>query len=308
MSGIFEADEIEAANAQAPAEEHQGDATDQQQDNSQPRDEHGRFSSKQPEESEGGDQSTEAERNERTVNHGAFHKEREQRKHWQGVAEGYKAQLDQLAALRQQLAQSQQQPAQSSQQDDPSDVNYLAQKVQHLAAREQQRETHAYTAQIDQREQQMLSQAITASEAEYKQTVPDYDDAVKHLVQARAMELQVYGMSPQEIQQAISQEAYDLAATALRQNRSPAEVAYEVAKYRGYRPNQGQQQTNQGVAQIEAINRGQAQSRSLGGAGGAAPSKDLNANAIAALSTDEFDKLYATPEGRAQIDRIMGAM
>ena len=101
----------------------------------------------------------------------------------------------------------------------------------------------------------------------------------------------------------------DIVRSAVQQGRSAAELGYQIALSRGYRPEQaqagdGQQPQGGAAAKIAAIAAAQAGSKSLGHAGGGATPKTLNAEAVAAMSADEFDALYSTPAGRAMIDGL----
>jgi hypothetical protein len=160
---------------------------------------------------------------------------------------------------------------------------------------------------VEQVERQHLGAALSASESEFRQTKPDYDAAVAHVVNARAQELRLYGLNDVEVQQTLQQEVLDITRAAIQQQRSPAEVAYELAQLRGYRAEAGQAgQQGQGAAaaQVAGVAAARASSRSLGQAAGAAPAQDLNAQTVAAMTDEEFAALYSTPEGRRMIDAL----
>jgi hypothetical protein len=53
----------------------------------------------------------------------------------------------------------------------------------------------------------------------------------------------------------------------------------------------------------DAIATAKAQGKSLGGPAAATP-KQLNAEAVLAMSPEEFDAVYSTPEGKAMIDAL----
>ena len=81
---------------------------------------------------------------------------------------------------------------------------------------------------------QRISQIAQVQEAEFKKTTPDYDDASKHLMSQRDAELLAYGVTdPMERKNIIAQDAIQIAAHALGQNKNPAQIVYEMAKARG---------------------------------------------------------------------------
>ena len=93
-------------------------------------------------------------------------------------------------------------------------------------------------AAADNAEVQQLGAVMNSSEAQFRETTPDYDAAINHVVQARAQELSYFGLSPAQINETIAQEATDIVRAAVQQGRNPAELAYAIAQSRGYRPAQ----------------------------------------------------------------------
>lgn len=154
-----------------------------------------------------------------------------------------------------------------------------------------------------QREQQeraqlvsQLSSRVRASEAAMRQVAPDYDDAVNHLARIRAAEMAVYGASPDQIAALLPQDMERMALTWANEGRNPAEVAYNLARARGYTPKAAQQQAQQAAQQqsaeekITAQQRGTQAARSLGSGGGVSKGK-LTAQALASMSDEDFAKL-----------------
>lgn len=304
MTDIFTDEELDAAQDTLPQTDDAVPADTIQ------RDEQGRFAPKDdapPADDE--PPVDEKPKREGTVPQGALHAEREKRKSAEADLASAREQLAAIAELRRQVAERQ--PAPIPAIDDPAALEHLRQRIeqqdQTLNRFTQERDTQA----INDAEMVQLRDVMATSEAEFRAAKPDYDSAINHVVQARAQELSLYGFSPVEIQQAIAEEAADIARTAIAQGRNPAELGYQVALSRGYRPEQAPAadltatQTTGGnaVAQIEAIARGQAASKSVGSSGGVR-TQQLNAEAIASMSPDEFDALYSTPEGRKLIDNL----
>lgn len=304
---IFEADELEA-EATGPEAELPQPATTHPNEG-QPRGEDGKFLPKQPAEGdgEGGDaQPPPAEDDGKggTVPQGALHAERERRKAIEA----------ELATAREALAKIQQfrdaakakQPEALPAADDPAAVEHLRQRLGQIESQQSQIIQQRQFDAADQAEIQQLQSVMATSEASFRAEKPDYDAAIMHVVQARAQELALYGLKPHEIQQAIAEEATDIARSAVSQGRNPAELGYQIALSRGYRPESAQavpQQQGGAAATLAAIQAAQAASKSLGQGGGATP-QAINAEAIRQMTDDEFDALYSTPEGKRLIDAL----
>lgn len=176
--------------------------------------------------------------------------------------------------------------------------------------------------QFEQQRDQQIHQAIEAEEANFRTIAPDYDQASDHYVNSRAQEL-LHFYPPQQAQQIMLQEARQMAQEAWQRGIPAAQMVYQMAQARGYRPGtapQPQQMMPQGVQpgqpatqqpqgqqfapatpqqpqpqgatpqqQVQAIRQGQGAARSLStGAGGAAPAQ-LNAEALLAMSDEEFE-------------------
>lgn len=237
------------------------------------------------------------------VPQGALHAEREKRKTAEAEAKRFREQLDAIAAMRAQVASRQPEPLPES---DDAGVQHLRERLAQLEQAQTRTSQSLDNQRLDQAESQQLQAAIASSEAEFRQTQADYDNAVQYVIEARARELQLHGLNQVEISQAIADEAQDIVRSAIRQGRSPAEMAYQIAQSRGYRP-EATQTTRQpqggAAATVAAIAAAKAQGRSLGQASGTTP-QTLNADALAAMTDDEFAVIYSTPEGRRMIDEL----
>lgn len=134
-----------------------------------------------------------------------------------------------------------------------------------------------------QRAQQELTQRVVHSENEFRKSHPDYDDAVQHLRQGRAREYIAMGITdPAQIENMLSQEAIQLAQMAQHNNANLPEMAYNIAKSRGY---QGKTQVNK----LDNVEKGQAKSASLSNAGGA-EERVLDLEVLANMDDDDFTK------------------
>lgn len=77
---------------------------------------------------------------------------------------------------------------------------------------------------------------IQTDEAAFAARQPDYQDALRYLREQRAADLKMVfpQATDQQVIQQLSQEELALSAQVMQSGRSPAEVAYEYAKRRGY--------------------------------------------------------------------------
>jgi hypothetical protein len=319
MSDILNDDEVAALAVTAdtaPAADTppQADGNTPPASDDRPRDEQGRFVPKTPDAAPDGEQQPEDGKQPGTVPQQALHAERERRKAAEAKLAEAAPILAKIAEMRARAANPQpEQAPQIDPADDPNGVEHLKARIAQLEGRTQQQERAQQLQQVDDYEMRVLSQQATADEETFRAVQPDYDDAINYLVGARARELSAYGMDPITIQQTVREEAADIVRTALSQGKSPAELSYQIAQFRGYRPAQGgqpaaqqqQQQapTNSAQATLDAIAKARAMNKTPGQGGGGAPT-ELNATTIAAMSDDEFNALYATPEGRKLIDAL----
>lgn len=312
MADIFDEDELAADLVTENPEEPQTEAPSQETA-PQPRDEAGRFASNAgaPEEAvadAGGDSDQPGEKA-RQVPQGALHAEREKHKSTKAQLEQAQQQLQAIAQLRQQIADRLPEPITSREPEDPaSETAYLRQRLEQIGASQHDMQQRQQLSQLEQAEHQQLGAVLSQSEAEYRSVKPDYDAAINHVVTARAKELSLYGLGQMEISETLRQEVLDITRAAIQQGRAPAEVGYELAMLRGYRPDATQEplQPQAGAAHrvVEAVGVAKARSRSLGQASGTGTTRDLNASTIMAMSADEFDALYSTPEGKRLIDAL----
>ncbi len=269
------------------------------------------------------------------VPHQALHEERERRKQIEAeraeLARQNQVLLERTNQLLQRFQpppQEQPKPAQPGQptvpelKDDP--VGHIIGLVKAVEDRQQQQSQTITEAQQQQQQAMAIAQLqahAVAMEHEFRQSTPDYDQAIGHMRQAREQQLAFAGHDPMQRQQIILQEALGIAARGLQMGRNPAQMAYEMAAAFGYQkpaPKQEQQQTNSaqqgngtqqgnGAQQqpqltpqerLAQVNAGQQQSRSVGNLRGAGP-VPLTAQRLLELSDSEFEKMMATEEGRA---------
>ena len=153
----------------------------------------------------------------------------------------------------------------------------------------------------DQARMNQLTAAATADAREFRTKTPDYDNAYQFFLSNRDAELAFYGVPPAERARIIDNEQLQIAASAFQRGTSPAQVLYDVARHRGYRPSGGAGGAGE---RIERIASGQERGRTLSGTGGGAASPEMTAERLLRMSNEEFDAWTSRNPARAR--RLMG--
>jgi len=198
-------------------------------------------------------------------------------------------------------------PRQQAAQPPPDPNRDIFGAVSHMQA--EQRATRAeidnYKRQIQAEDQlKQLQDWGRNAEHAYVQQNPDYYQALHHLRQTRARELQVWGMSPSAIGDQLKHEENQLLARAAQERRNPAEMAHALAKQRGYgaappppqppQPGKPVAANPQAYVDLDRIAAGQQQSGTLSTVGGsAATGSDLEPGEILRMSDGEFANYIA---------------
>ena len=157
---------------------------------------------------------------------------------------------------------------------------------------------------------QKIGAEVSRLEQEFAKVTPDYTQAQQHLFESWAQEARVIGRQPEE---AIKFWSMQIVQHAAQQNKNPAQVAYEMAKQRGYtgaqpKP-QAQTQQPQGP-NLDTIQRGLAASKSTSAAPGKAPpSGTPTIEALLQMDDEDFAKQYGSRDAAkwtSDMERIMG--
>jgi len=240
----------------------------------------------------------------RTVDYGAFREERDRRQQVEAERAELARQNQVLLERTNQILQRFSPPPQPENQvpaleQDP--VGHIIGMVRGVHDRQEQQQAIIADAQ---RQQQVaiaianLQGQAVAAENEFKQTTPDYEQAIEHMRSARDQQLALFGLNPTQRQAQMLQETLEIAARAVQSGRNPAQMAYDMAGAFGYQRQQpnGQQQTS-AQERLRQVSAGQQQSRSVGNmrGSGAVP---MTAQRLANMNESEFTKFLekATPE------------
>lgn len=223
----------------------------------------------------------------RTVPLAALHEERQRRKELQQeLARDREERARRDAILEQRLAALTQQfqPQPPAFEENPAEhlrhgQQQLQQTVQQIA--------EANRIQQEQQAQQQAIQRLAGIAAQHEQAfvqqAPDYGDAVTFLRNQRVAELMADGAQQHEAVDMAAKEFLHLALTRAQQGQNPAEVAYKLAKARGYTSKPAAPSAAEKIASQQ---KGVAAARTLGSGGPANNGPTLEA--LASMSDEEF--------------------
>lgn len=108
----------------------------------------------------------------------------------------------------------------------------LQASIQGLTAQQQMQQT----AQYQQAQLAQFAHSMQQIRADFEKTVPDFQDAYKHLRDVHANDMREMGVPEPQISMQLTQAEIALAAAALQQGKNPAAMVYNMAKRYGYAP------------------------------------------------------------------------
>lgn len=228
----------------------------------------------------------------------ALHEERGKRKDLQAELARERERVAQIearmAARLEQLARAVQPPPPAPPALEENPVGHFSHKINELAQQVGQLSQHTQAereAAMAAQRVQAVAAAVQQAEAAFKRENPDYVDAVSHLHEVRIRELEAIGTPRFEAEARSARELQEFAMVAAAQGRNPAEMAYSVAKVRGYQGKAAQAKVS-AEEQLAIAKRGTAAAGSLGNGGGAGNGR-LSPKALLAMSDDEFAEATA---------------
>lgn len=140
-----------------------------------------------------------------------------------------------------------------------------------------------------------FTQARDSHVTAFKQSTPDYDAASDFISEMKSREYKAVGIIEKgEIEKGLQGEWNNFAYKVMAAGGDPAKAMYELAIANGYKAN-GSPQKTQAEKTIETIEKGQAVSKSLAGAGGG--SGDPSLEQIANMDEKDLMKVFDDPEG-----------
>lgn len=193
---------------------------------------------------------------------GQAHQERAKRREAENQAREAR---ERYQALEQRLQAAQEGPRPDPQDDPIGYLAWLNDRVDQMDQREAETAAQARERENNQRVVNDVITRTTEYDTAFKETTPDYFEAVGFLNDARTNDFIVQGYSPQDARNMMLQEALGRASNALNQGRDPAEIAYSLAKSRGFGSTLA---ADAGKAKLERIQQGQRAASPLAAAGG----------------------------------------
>jgi len=131
----------------------------------------------------------------------------------------------------------------------------------------------------------VLSDAMTEHEDDFRELHPDYDDAAEHFAKSRREELAETGLTGKELDNALANDLTGIVARALRANKDPAEIVYNLAKKRGF-------SLDTSATKLQTIQSGQKAAKSLGTGGDGDGASSLTYGTVSKLSGAAFDSAF----------------
>ena len=174
--------------------------------------------------------------------------------------------------------------------------------AEHQAAQPTNAIAEMQKQQQEQAQYVQMQHSISQSEAEFRATTPDYDDAAQFMLTARQSELLGMGYSQQEVQAQIQADVKALYEGANMLNMNPAQAAYLRAQQMGYKKapaEPAKPDPAPATQKIQAAAHAQQQTQGANGAAGGGGT--ITAQMLADMSEAELAKL--SPE---DFERAMG--
>ncbi len=233
-----------------------------------------------PETEESDTQETQQE-NEKFVPYGALHEERKKRQALQAQLEEYEVWKSTAQERLDKLSEAQTQPeiVPDFEEDPVAHLSYKVDKI--YSQTEQQAKTAQEREQQHQQQlqRQQIAQQYQMQAQEFAKRQPDFADGYRHFVQSWQEELAMMGYPPAMASEVIQNEEARIVQHASRTGENAAELVYNLAKRRGYKPT---------GASIETLKEGQRAAKTMGGG---KPEGKLTLQALAEMDPDDFSKL-----------------
>lgn len=156
-------------------------------------------------------------------------------------------------------------------------------------------------------QQQATAQSrIQAMEQTFASNHADYFQAMGHLKERQVAQGVAFGLSHEEAEQRFLRDTASVIQAAVRNNKNPAEVAYNWAKENGFSAGNGKasEQTPSRGASLNTVAEG-LKSEGLANSGSAPPSDIPSAEELSTMPQAEFDEWY-DKLGEKGFRKVMG--
>lgn len=260
------------------------------------------------------------------VPHQALHAEREEHKKTRAELQDLKEFRARMEERMQWFEKSNQQP--DHQEETPPDPNedifafsqWQAKQLEALNQKVTQQEQQAQqSAQQQQVEQAIWGQWENDSRT-YAQENQDFGNAAKWLAETRDRQLQGLAAVDPRFSDVrarnaqIEQELMGIVASAKQNGMSSAELVYQIAQNYGYTPAEAAEaakteagtDNNELSEKIKRLDAAQNASKTVGQGAGKSGGDEIDAEAVASMSEDEFNAWVSKPENARRFDKMMG--
>lgn len=244
------------------------------------------------------------------VNKGALDEERNRRrqaeKERQTLAEQLAELKGKMSAIEQLGKPAQTKPEIPAFDQDPARNLDSRLSAQEQAAAEirQWREKQAQDEQVAQQRNQFIQ--VYAQQAEvFKKDAPDFPQAYKHLLEAKAAELEAAGIDdPQERGNTLHQWEAWIVEQAMKRGRNPAGALYEMSKRAGYAAKAAEEtkavpdrdetgKFKKAESKLEQVTEGLTKAKSVGAVSGSGAEGAPKLEALLNMDDDDFEKTTA---------------
>lgn len=149
----------------------------------------------------------------------------------------------------------------------------------------EQQQQSSMRAQLDQ-----FSKSVNDAKVAFETTTPDFKDAYAHIRILRTEDLRALGATDAQISNALLQDEFQLAQTAIQRGLNPASEMYNMAKRYGYTPKAAPTAVSSvnAATKMEQLQTGTAAAHALGRAGVEA---ELTLEGVKDLSNNDLNKL-----------------
>jgi len=218
----------------------------------------------------------------KTVPHGAFHEERMRRKQAEKEIQDLREKFARADERIKALAEKKENIPDPN--EDPLGYEaYERQRINNELSEKYKTQEQEFQSLRTKQEQLELKTYIDSQERVFQADHPDYNSALKHLVETRMSVMDDMGVEEEERLPLVQQEFTDIANRAIKAGKNPAEAVYKMAQKMGYKKVEKKPEKN-----IESIKKGVEASRSLSGSGKS--NVPLTAEALASMSDEEWEK------------------
>lgn len=172
-------------------------------------------------------------------------------------------------------------------------AGHLKHQVETIAQRLEAQQTQQHQERVV----QQLTHRVMNDEQAFTAANPDYGQALGFMADVRVKELVATGMDPSSAQQRAAFELNEFAFVTAAKGGSPASIAYNIAKAKGYQKAAAAAPAAAPVPPAEKFanqQHGAAAARSLGGGGSAAP--PVSIQALLSMSDDDFAEATKGPK------------